>query len=429
MTTVERRTRPTRRRATLAASVGNFVEWFDFGVYGFLAPVIATQFFPASDGAAALLATFAIFGVAFLVRPIGGLVFGRLGDRIGRRATLSAVVLTMAIATTSIGLLPTFAAIGILAPILLTLARMVQGFSAGGETGGAVAYIVEHAPSARRGLFSSWVFFTQGLGGLCAALVVTLLTSSLGPDGMAEWGWRVPFLLALPLGLVGLYLRVAVAESPRFHALARADRLRPHPLRDTFVNHRPALLRSVGIILTATTLTQIITAYMPAYLTEEIGLAPDEALRASVVGLAVFLVLCPMFGLLSDRRGRRPVMALTPIAALVLALPAFLLLSSGEPSSALLGGALLGAAVAPFGGAGAAALAELFPTAVRYSGVSIAAAVASSIIGGFTPLGLTWLVAATGAPLAPGWVVMGLGALSLWATMMIRETSHSELSD
>lgn len=427
MATVSERTQP-RRRATLAASTGNFVEWFDFGVYGFLTPVLATQFFPETDGAAALLATFAIFGVAFLLRPIGGLVFGRLGDRIGRRATLSAVVLTMSLATTAIGLLPTFAAVGLLAPLLLTAARMVQGFSAGGESGGAVAFVVEHAPSARRGLFSSWVFFTQGLGGLAAALVVTVLTSALGPQGMADWGWRVPFVLALPLGLIGLYLRMAVRESPRFDALVRENRVEPHPLRDTLRHHRPALLRSIGIVLTATTLTQIVTAYMPAYLREEIALAPDAALRASIVGLAVFLVLCPVFGVLSDRSGRRPVMLLTPIAAILLALPAFVLLSSGDVIAALGGGALLGAAVAPFGGAGAAALAELFPTAVRYSGVSIAAAVASSVIGGFTPLGLTWLVAATGAPLAPAWVLMGLGVVSLWATLRTPETGRAELS-
>lgn len=432
-----RRTEPTIvaptsdevRKATVAASVGNFVEWFDFGVYGFLAPVIASQFFPTGDSVSALLGTFAIFGIAFLIRPIGGLVFGQFGDRVGRRVVLSAVVILMSLGTFAIGVLPVYATIGVAAPLLLVLARMVQGFSAGGEAGGAITYVAEYAPDKKRGLFGSWIFFTQGLGGIFAAVLVTLLTGAVGADEMAAWGWRIPFLVALPLGLIGLYLRVAVKETPRFRTVDDADKLQRQPLRDVLRHHRAALLKSMGLIVTSTAATYIVSTFMPAYLREAVGLTSTEALRASIAGLAGFLILCPFLGALSDRIGRKPVIMMTPIAAITLAIPAFLLLSSGSATSALFGGILLGTIVAPFGGAGSAALAELFPTSVRYSGLSIGGAIAISIIGGFIPFLLTWLVAATGALLAPALVLVALGCLSLWAALTLRETAGTALED
>ncbi|QIG40993.1 MHS family MFS transporter [Microbacterium sp. 4R-513] len=411
----------------MAGSIGNFVEWFDFGIYGFLAPVLATQFFAVDDGAVALMATFAVFGVAFLCRPLGSLVFGRLGDRIGRRPTLSIAVVTMAIGTSAIGLLPRYDVVGVLAPLLLVLARAVQGFSAGGETGGAITYITEHAPAARRGMFGSWVFFTQALGGLAAALLVVAFAALWGPEWVADWGWRVIFLLALPLGLAGLYLRLAVPETPRFTQLIQAGRIASHPIRSAIREHRSRVLQGIGLLIVASSLTQVVTAFLPAYLQSVVGFSAAEALRVAIAGLVVFLVLCPLFGLLSDRIGRKRVLLLTPLAACLLSLPAFVLVSSGVLPQAVLGGMLLGASVAPFGGAGAAVLSELFPTRLRYSAISLAGAVATSLVGGFTPFALTWIVTATGAALAPAFVVIGLGVVSLWATLLLPETRGIDL--
>lgn len=411
-----------RRRATLAASTGNFVEWYDFGLYGFLAPVLAMQFFPAVAPAAALMATFAVFGVAFVTRPLGSLVFGFLGDRLGRRKTLSGVILLMSVSTFAIGALPTWASIGVLAPILLLIARMVQGFSAGGELGGAITYITEYAPTTRRGLYGSWVFVTQGLGSIAGALLVVAMSSSFGAEPMSEWGWRVPFLLALPIGLVGLYLRLAARETPSFAAIEESDALAAKPLRAAVGKHRRELLQVTGIAVTTTTTMLMVSALVPALLVETVGLTTAEALRASIVGLATFVVLAPLLGALSDTIGRKPLMLATPIAAVVLAFPAFLLFATGDALAAIAGCALLGLVLAPFAGAGAAALAELFPTSLRYTGLAVGSAIAIAVVGGFAPLLLTWLVDATGSVIAPAGVLVALGVVSLLTASTLNGT-------
>lgn len=411
-----------RRQASSAAAVGNLVEWYDFGLYGFLAPVLAAQFFPAAGSTLALMATFAVFGVAFLSRPLGSLVFGHLGDIRGRRMVLSLTILLMSLSTFAIGVLPHASSVGIIAPILLLLARLTQGFSAGGELGGAIAYITEYAPRTARGRYGSWVFFTQGLGMLAAAVLVTTLTVALGSGVMQDWGWRLPFLLALPIGLIGLYLRWRGGETPSFAALQEARAVAPRPIRTTFQEHPKQLLQVTGVVVTTTTALLMLTAFVPAYLVESAGLRSADALLSSIAGLVVFLVLCPILGSMSDRLGRRALMLATPLAAMAFALPAFILFSSGHPAAAVLGGVLLGLVLAPFGGAGAAALAELFPTRLRYSGIAIGSAIGIALAGGFAPVLLTWLVSVTGSLLAPAAVLIGFGAVSLVAVMTMRET-------
>ncbi len=413
-----------RRRATLAASIGNFVEWYDFGLYGFLAPVLATKFFPADeDPTVALLAALAVFGVAFVTRPLGSIFFGNLGDRLGRRRTLSVVILLMTVSTVAVGVLPTWAGIGVLAPILLVMARMLQGFSAGGELGGAITYVTEYAPAHRLGLFGSWVFSTQGLASITGALLVAALSSVMGPAVMADWGWRVPFLLALPIGLIGLYLRIAVGETPRFAAVEAAGERAHRPLRAVVRDHGRQVLQVSGIAVTTTTMMLAVSAFAPTLLVAEVGLTTAEAMAVSIAGLAAFAILAPLLGALSDSIGRKPVMLATPIATIVVAFPAFLLFAAADAVAAVVGGALLGLALAPFAGAGAAALSELFPTRLRYSGLAIGSAAAIALTGGFAPFLLTWLVTATGSVVAPAGVLVALGAVSLWATMTLPETA------
>jgi MHS family proline/betaine transporter-like MFS transporter len=399
------------------------VEWYDFGLYGFLAPVIAAQFFPTMDRSAATMASLAVFGVAFLARPLGSLVFGHLGDRWGRRRTLSAVILLMSVSTFAVGVLPTTATFGLWAPLMLVAARMVQGFSAGGELGGAIAFVTEHAPASRRGRYGSSVFFTQLSGSVAAAVLVAALTWALGDASMVQWGWRIPFLVALPLGAVGVYLRLATRETPSFVAVARARAVVDSPLRTTLRHCRPQLFQVMGIVVTTTTTMLMITAFIPSVLVGAGTLTSTQALIASVAGLLTAVVLSPAFGAFSDKVGRRPVMIATPIAAITLALPAFWLFATGGMIPAVVGSMLLGLVLSPFAGAGPAALAELFPTPLRYSGLALGSAVPIAVAGGFIPVLLAWLVEVTGSLIAPAGVLAAFGGISLVAAGSLREAA------
>lgn len=399
------------------------MEWYDFGLYGFLAPVIAAQFFPTMDRPMATMASLAVFGVAFLARPLGSLVFGHLGDRWGRRRTLSSVILLMSVSTFAVGVLPTTATLGLWAPLMLVAARMVQGFSAGGELGGAIAFVTEHAPASRRGRYGSSVFFTQLSGSVAAAVLVAALTWGLGEASMVEWGWRIPFLVALPLGAVGVYLRLATRETPSFAAVVRARAVVDSPLRTTLRDFRPQLFQVMGIVVTTTTTMLMITAFIPSLLVGAGGLTSTQALIASVAGLLTAVVLGPAFGAFSDKVGRRPVMIATPIAAITLALPAFWLFAAGGMIPAVVGSMLLGLVLSPFSGAGPAALAELFPTPLRYSGLALGSAVPIAVAGGFVPVLLAWLVEVTGSLIAPAGVLAGFGGISLVAAASLREAA------
>ncbi|MQA84180.1 MAG: MFS transporter [Streptosporangiales bacterium] len=258
----------SRRKAVAAAVIGNFIEWYDFSVYAFLATVIAPLFFPSNDPAASLLAAFAAFGVAFLVRPLGGIIFGHYGDRIGRRDTLALVVLIMAGATTLIGVLPSYGQIGIAAPVLLVIARALQGLSAGGEYANATSYLIEYAPERRRGLYGSWTYVTIGLALMAGATLGAVMTSSLSEEAISSWGWRVPFLISAPLGLIGFYLRMKLDDSPRFRALQEAGDVAAAPLLTMLRTQLPNLFMTVGIVVTGTVGVYISLLYMPAYYTQ-----------------------------------------------------------------------------------------------------------------------------------------------------------------
>jgi MHS family proline/betaine transporter-like MFS transporter len=266
------------------------------------------------------------------------------------------------------------------------------------------------------------VFVTQGLGSIAGALLVAVMSSSLGAEQMSEWGWRIPFLLALPIGLVGLYLRLAARETPSFAAIEESNALAPKPLRAAVGKYRRELLQVTGIAVTTTTTMLMVSALVPALLVETVGLTTAQALRASIVGLATFVILAPLLGALSDTIGRKPLMLATPIAAIVLAFPAFLLFATGDALAAIAGCALLGLVLAPFAGAGAAALAELFPTPLRYTGLAVGSAIAIAIVGGFAPLFLTWLVDATGSVIAPAGVLVALGVVSLLTASTLNGT-------
>ncbi|MFK0044140.1 MFS transporter [Streptomyces sp. NPDC090741] len=416
--------RSTSRRALLAGSVGNLVEWYEFGVYGCLATVIAANFFryDGSSGAEALVATYASFALAFFFRPVGAVLFGRLGDRLGRRPTLIVVVGLMTLATVTIGLLPTRAAIGPAAPWLLTLLRVLQGLSAGGEFGGAVALMTEYAPVGRRGLFGAWQSFTVALGLLTGAGTAAALASALPAGALHAWGWRIPFLLALPLGAVALWLRTALAEPPTPPAPA-AD-ARPVGRREL----ARAVVLGIGRIMGWSAAGYTFLVVLPSYLQATLGASLREALLATALANAGFAASILPAGALSDRIGRRPVMLGGAAGVVVLALPLLHVLQSPGASPWSRAGAVLlaGALVGLMAGPGPAMLAEMFPRRVRCTGLGLAYALANAMFSGCAGLVITALIARTGDTSVPAYYAAGACALSCFALLGLRGRDHRE---
>jgi MHS family proline/betaine transporter-like MFS transporter len=417
----------TLRRVICAASIGNFVEWFDFAVYGFLATTIATQFFPSSDASAALLKTFAVFAVAFAFRPLGGIFFGMLGDRVGRKKTLALTILLMAGATTLIGVLPTYAAIGVMAPVLLTVIRCAQGFSAGGEYAGACAYLMEHAPRTQRGWYGSFVPVSTFAAFASAAVVAYALESSLSLEAMSSWGWRLPFLVAAPLGLVGLYLRWKLDETPAFQAVTREHAVAHSPLRETLKTHGRGIL-CLGAFISLTALSfYMFTTYFATYLQVAGGLNRATALLVSVIALVFAAAICPLVGAYSDRVGRRTTVASACILLLLAVYPAFLMASSGSFMASVLGVMMLAVGAVLCNVVTAALLSETFPTRTRYTASAITYNMAYTIFGGTAPLMATWLISTTGSNLSPAFYLMVVAVLGLVGGMALPETSKISL--
>ena len=420
----------TLRKVIAAAAVGNFVEWFDFAVYGFLATTIAKQFFSSADPSAALLQTFAIFAVAFALRPLGGIVFGTLGDRLGRKRVLSVTVLMMAGATTVIGLLPTYASIGLMAPVLLTLTRCVQGFSAGGEYAGACAYLMEHAPNHKRAWYGSFIPVSTFSAFACAAIMAYLLEASLSAEAMGAWGWRVPFLVAAPLGLVGLYLRWKMEETPAFRHSMAEDKTHAHsPLRETLQQQRGTILR-LGAFISLTALSfYMFTTYFATYLQVVGHLSRGQSLMVSTVALLFAAGVCPAAGAFSDRFGRRSTVATTCSWVILTVFPAYWLASAGQVPAAIFGVLLLAVGAVLSGVVTAALLSEVFPTRTRYTASAITYNIAYTLFGGTAPLVATWLISQTGSSLAPAFYLVVIALLALAGGLGLPETSRISLHD
>ncbi len=416
-----------QRKVLLATGVGHFVEWFDFGLYGTLAAIIGINFFTSQDPQAALLASFAVFGAGFVMRPLGGMFFGSLGDRIGRKKVLAQVILLTSGATFVMGLLPTYHQIGILAPILLTLTRLLQGFAAGGESAGATTFLAEHAPSHRRGYFTSWIDTFGFLAFMAGSGLVFALTAVLGEAEMTSWAWRIPFLLAGPLGLVGLYLRTQLEDTPEFRAILEKGEVCEAPLRSSLSGALPALLFCVGFVVIKAVGHWTLQAFMPNYLTVHQGFSKLQAYGVTTVGLLCIAVLVPFMGTLSDRYGRRPLMLLGCAGFILFTYPALLLMSRGDVFSALAGLLMLGVFIAAFNGGCSAAMAELFPTRIRFGAMAVAYNLSVAVFGGMTPYFALFLISATGNNLSPAYFVMAAALISFLTVLRARETARQPL--
>jgi MHS family proline/betaine transporter-like MFS transporter len=404
---------------------GNVLEWYDFAVYAYLATVLSRKFFPPGDEVTALLATFAAFGVGFVARPLGGILIGRLGDTKGRKAALLATIGLMAFGTVLIGLIPTYEQIGALAPALVLLARIMQGFSAGGEWGGSTAFIVEWAPETRRGLYGSLQQCSVAggllLGSGTAALIATLLDAEVAD----AWGWRIPFLLGGLIGPIGLYMRRKVEETPAYRAA-----LRPYLHSDAQTSKDGSMLaaRAFGFTIVWTVSYYVVLTYMPTFLQRQVGLPRPQALWATSAGLLALMVAIPVAGYVSDRIGRKPLLLGACIALAVLPYPLFRwLLGGATPAEVVVVQIALCLAVALFSGPGPAAIAEMFPTRLRSTWMSTGYSLAVTFFGGFAPFISTWLIDRTGQPVAPSFYVAAAAVASMLVIVRMRETGKEQL--
>lgn len=420
--------RATLRRVITGASIGNAVEWFDFAIYGFLATYIAANFFPDGDDTAALLSTFAIFAAAFFMRPLGGFVFGPLGDRIGRHRVLALVILLMSAATLIIGVLPTYDTIGLAAPLLLLLLRCLQGFSAGGEYGGGAVYLAEYAGDAHRGRTITFMVWSGVVGFMLGSATIYLLEGWLGPQTMADWGWRIPFLIAGPLGLVGLYIRLRLDDTPDFKELSASDNVAKSPLREALLTSWRPILQVIGVFIIFNVGYYVVFTYLPTYFTKTLNFSKTDAFLSSTLACLVAIVVILPLAALSDRIGRRPLLLAGSLGFAVLGYPLFLLLNSGSLAAAVTAHIGLALIECCYISAAVSAGVELFATRVRYSGFAVGYNLCVAVFGGTTPYIVTWLTSSTGDPMAPAFYIVIAAVISMLAALTLRETAGKPLA-
>ncbi|MEV0122081.1 glycine betaine/L-proline transporter ProP [Streptomyces sp. NPDC050703] len=428
------------KRAVKAASLGNAMEWFDFGIYSYLAVTIGHVFFPSGNDTVQLISSFATFAVSFLVRPIGGMVFGPMGDKIGRKKVLALTMIMMAIGTLAIGLIPSYSTIGFWAPVLLIFFRLVQGFSTGGEYGGASTFIAEYAPDKRRGYFGSFLELGTLAGYTGAAGLVLILNSALGSDTMESWGWRVPFLVAGPLGLVGLYLRLKLDETPAFQKMedqtyhsategaSTVETTAKGDLAKIFRQYWPTLILCIALVGAYNITDYMLLSYMPTYLSDELGYDDSHGLLILIGTMIVLMLIISQVGRLSDRFGRKPLLMTGMVGFLVLSLPAFLLIQQGSLVAVSGGMLLLGLSLVCLLGTMSATLPALFPTSVRYGSLSVGYNLSASLFGGTAPLVITSLISVTGTDMVPAYYSMAAALVGIIAVACMKETAQKPLS-
>ncbi|SAK75719.1 MFS transporter [Caballeronia ptereochthonis] len=413
-----------RRRAIVATVLGNGLEWFDFTVFSFFAVTIAKLFFPTGNELSSVLLTVATFGVGFFMRPVGGIVLGIYADKVGRKAALSLTILLMAFGTALIGLAPTYDQAGIFAPLIIVVARLLQGFSAGGEMGGATAFLTEYAPPEKRAFYSSWIQSSIGFAVLLGAATGAFVTSSLDVSALNSWGWRLPFLLGIIVGPVGYFIRSHIDETPAFAAVS--DEAKPKsPLAEVLSSFPRETFASFSMVILWTVCTYVLLFYMPTYSVRTLHLPQSTGLTAGMIGGVMIMCFSPVIGALADRHGRRPFLSGAAIAILVLTWPMFAWINAAPGlASLLVFQAVFGVLIAAYTGPILAAFAELFPTKVLSTGLSVAYNFAVTIFGGFAPFLITWLIARTGSNMAPAIYVMIAAAISFAGTRFIKDVKQ-----
>lgn len=412
------------RRATAASAMGNLTEWFDYGIYAVAVTYITAHFFPAEGGTLMALATFAL---SFLVRPLGGLVWGPLGDKLGRKKILALTILMMSGATFLIGALPTFQQVGVLAPVLLVLLRMIQGFSTGGEYGGAATFMAEYAPDRKRGFFGSFLEFGT-LGGFALGTAVMLgMQLLLSDEAMMAWGWRIPFFLALPMGLVGLYLRNKIEDTPVFQELEEAGEVEQGgTLKELLTAYWRPMLVMTGLVIALNVVNYTLLTYMPTYLEQQLGLSSNSSLAIILIGEVAMMAVIPFAGSLSDKVGRKPLWYTSVIGLFIFALPMFWLMGQSF-AWAIVAFAVLGLLYIPQLATITATFPAMFPSQVRFAGFAITYNVATALFGGTAAMANEALIKSTGFLLVPAVYMMVACLIGMVAIRFMPETAGASL--
>ena len=403
----------------VAASFGNALEFYDLLIYGYFAVTIGKLFFPSENETTSLLLSVGSFGISFLMRPLGAIVLGSYADRRGRKKSLTLSIMIMLVGTAMITFTPSYQQIGLAAPLLIIVARMLQGFSTGGEFGAATAFMVEHAEPSRRGYFASWQLATQGLATVLAAGVSALLSAVLSDAQLGEWGWRVAFAVGLLIGPVGFYIRSQIDETPDFQKVAAREEIKT-PLRDVLVKGRSRLVLAIGVVSGATAFNYVHKLYMPTYALKQLGIAATSSYLGALVTGATLMVMAPVFGGLSDRYGRFRVLTLALLVTGLSSYPMFVWLNHfPSVTTLLMVQAMVGILIAACLGPIPAMLADIFPTSIRGTGLALSYNFSVTLFGGFAPLIVTWMIDATGSKLAPSFYVVATSLLSVVAVVLL----------
>ncbi len=415
------------RRAIGASAIGNAVEWFDYGVYAYLTTHIAASLFP--EGSNGVFYTLVGFAISFLIRPIGGLFWGPLGDRIGRKRVLAMTIMLMASSTLVIGLIPSYASIGIWAPIILYASRMLQGFSAGGEYGGACTFMAEYAPDKKRGFYGSFLEVGTLAGFTLGNAIALLLVNTLDDPSMESWGWRLPFFIAAPLGLIGLYLRTRLEDTPVFRELEQQRKTEDDVagvFKDLLTRYTRPILTLFGLVIALNVVNYTLLSYMPTYLQTTLDMKESDALLVPLFGQLAMLFTLPFFGALSDRIGRKPMWLFSCAALVVAVIPMYLLIGTSL-AGAIIGFAVLGMLYAPQLATISATFPAMFPTIVRFAGVAIGYNVATSLFGGTSSAINEALIDATGSNLVPAYYMLGACLIGIASAYFLIETNGLSL--
>lgn len=402
-----------------AASIGNALEFYDLLIYGYFAIVIGKLFFPVENETTSLLLSVGTFGISFVMRPLGAIILGSYADRAGRKPSLTLSISIMMLGTAMIAFAPTYSQIGIVSPIIIIVARMLQGFSTGGEFGAATAFMVEHADGKRRGFFASWQLSTQGLATVLAAGISALLSYTLTDSQLNDWGWRLAFGFGLLVGPVGLYIRNQIDETPEFKKI-KTTKPEKSPLHVVLVRDSVNLLLGIGVVSGATAFNYVHKLYMPTYALKQLHIPATSSFLGAMMTGVILMLTAPVFGMLSDRYGRFKILSIALLLIGCTSYPLFLILNTWPTFTTLivvqlLVGLLIAACLGPI----PAMLSDIFPTSTRGTGLALSYNFSVTLFGGFAPLLVTWMIAATESKLAPSFYVIGTSIISVTAVLIL----------
>ncbi|WP_341755694.1 MULTISPECIES: MFS transporter [unclassified Candidatus Tisiphia] len=407
------------KKIVLTCMIGNALEWYDFILYAQFAYILKQKFLP--DSSISEILTFAIFAAGFVVRPLGGIIFGNIGDKFGRRISLVIGILTMVVPTTIIGLLPSYNSIGLVAPIILTLVRLVQGFSLGGEFSGCVIYLTEHAPANNRGIIGSIVYISQCLGMLLGIIIAYLLSSLLSKEDLWSFGWRLPFISSFFVGMIGMYIRNSISETPIYAKVRDCGLVLQYPLRELLLNYKKKLWLAIGLYINVTAPFYAATIFIPNYMLT-LGYSQAECSTLGSLTLVTMIITFPITAYISDKIGRKPVILFSCLALIILTYPIFLMINTKSYYLATTAQILFAVIVAFHMGAIPTILVELFPTSVRFTGVALSCNISAAIFGGTVPMIGAWIYQVTGDRLAMSYYLTFLAILAIFIIFFYKET-------